>query len=144
MFIVFGYVGCLLLHLDCLLSLWAGVHRAGVVPATTGCPQQVWVGGLFLVAGPPECVGSVVVVPRLSCLAEGGILVPGPGIKPVSPTLAGRFLTIGLSGKSLKRGSCHLWWSADLRDAAINTNMQKEPSKWVDSEEQNFPFSELN
>ena len=85
-------------------------------------------------AGALECVGSVVVVPRLSCPAECEILVPRPGIKPVSPKLAGRFLTTGPSGKSLKRDSCHLWWSADLRDAAINTNMQKEPSKWVNSD----------
>lgn len=30
---------------------------------------------------------------KLSCLAAHGILVPGPGTQPVSPTLAGRFLT---------------------------------------------------
>ena len=76
------------------------------------CCEQVLllvaVGGLFLVAGALECVGSVVVVPRLSCPAECEILVPRPGIKPMSPKLAGRFLTTGPSGKSLKRGYCHL------------------------------------
>ena len=36
----------------------------------------------------------------LSCLAAGGILVPGLGIKPMSPALAGRFLTSGPPGKS--------------------------------------------
>ena len=35
---------------------------------------------------------SVAVVHRLSCL-------PGPGIKPLSPALAGRFFTTGPSGK---------------------------------------------
>ena len=29
-----------------------------------------------------------------------GILVPWPGIEPASPALQGRFLTIGLQGKS--------------------------------------------
>ena len=38
---------------------------------------------------------SVVVVHRLSGPEAYGILVPGPGIKPVSPELAGGFLTTG-------------------------------------------------
>ena len=37
----------------------------------------------------------------LSCLRACGILVPGPGIEPVSPALAGRLLTIGQPGKLL-------------------------------------------
>ena len=43
---------------------------------------------------------SGVVAHRLSCPATCGILVPGSGIEPVSPALAGRFLTIGPPGKS--------------------------------------------
>ena len=45
-------------------------------------------------------VRAVVEAPGLSCLAAGGILVPGLGIKPMSPALAGRFLTSGPPGKS--------------------------------------------
>ena len=36
----------------------------------------------------------------LSCPAACGILVPGLGIEPVSPVLAGGFLTTGPPGKS--------------------------------------------
>ena len=38
---------------------------------------------------------------RLSCSEAGGIFVPQPGIKPMSPALQGRFLTTGPPGKSL-------------------------------------------
>ena len=37
---------------------------------------------------------------RLSCSKACGILVPPPGIKPMSPVLQGRFLTTGPPGKS--------------------------------------------
>jgi len=37
-------------------------------------------------------MGSVVVADRLSCSAACGISVPGLGIEPVSPALAGGFL----------------------------------------------------
>ena len=40
----------------------------------------------------PECVGSIV--------AAHGILVPQPGIEPVSPELEGGFLTTAPPGKS--------------------------------------------
>ena len=43
---------------------------------------------------------SVVAAHGLSCSSACSILVPGPGTKPVSPALAGRFLTTGLPGKS--------------------------------------------
>ena len=39
--------------------------------------------------------GSVVVAHGLSCSKARGIFLPGPGIKTVSPALAGRFLTTG-------------------------------------------------
>ena len=46
--------------------------------------------------------GSPVVVLRPGYSTVGRILVPQPGIKPVSPALQGRFLTSGPPGKSLK------------------------------------------
>ena len=46
----------------------------------------------------PACSG--VVAWGVSCPVARGILVPLPGIKPVSPALEGRYLTTGLSGKS--------------------------------------------
>ena len=45
-------------------------------------------------------LSSVVVVYRLSCPLACGILVPWPGIEPVSPAMAGRFLSTGPPGKS--------------------------------------------
>ena len=47
-----------------------------------------------------ECAGSVVAACRLSCPVACGILVPRPGIKPMSPALEGGFLTTGPPGKS--------------------------------------------
>ena len=44
---------------------------------------------------------SVTVACKLSCPVACGILVPGPGIEPVSPALAGRLLTTGQPGKLL-------------------------------------------
>ena len=47
-------------------------------------------------------VSSVVVAHRwLSCSVACGILVPRPGIEPMSPALEGGFLTIGPPGESL-------------------------------------------
>ena len=40
-------------------------------------------------------MNSPVVVRGLSCSAACGILVPGPGIEPMSPALQGGFLTTG-------------------------------------------------
>ena len=48
----------------------------------------------------PECTGSGVVACGLTCHAVCGILVPWPGIEPMSFALEGRFLTIGPPGKS--------------------------------------------
>ena len=47
------------------------------------------------------CVGFLIVVCRLSCLAANGVLLSWPGIEPGSPALQGGFLTTGLPGKSL-------------------------------------------
>ena len=44
-------------------------------------------------------MGSAVVTHGLTC--PGGMWnIPGPGIEPVSPAMAGGFLTTGLPGKS--------------------------------------------
>ena len=45
-------------------------------------------------------MGTVVAASWLSCSSACGILVPQPGIEPVSPALQGGFLTTGPSGKS--------------------------------------------
>ena len=47
-----------------------------------------------------ECACSVVVLCGLSCSVVCWILVPCPGIKPMSPSLEGGLLTTGLRGKS--------------------------------------------
>ena len=45
---------------------------------------------------PLQCMGLLIVVRGLSsCHVACGILVPPPGIKPVSPALESRFLTTG-------------------------------------------------
>ena len=53
---------------------------------------------------------SLVVVPglssvalRLSCFVPCRILVPQPGLEPMSPALQGGFLTTGPPGKSLRQ-----------------------------------------
>ena len=43
---------------------------------------------------------SLVAAHRLSCPTACRILVPCPGIEPMSPALEGRFLTTGPPGKS--------------------------------------------
>ena len=50
----------------------------------------------------PKRAGSVVVAHGLSCPVACGILVPRPGIEPVSPALQDGFLTTGPPGKSLE------------------------------------------
>ena len=47
-----------------------------------------------------KLTGSVSVLLRLSCSAACGILLPHPGIEPMSPALQGRFLTTGPQEKS--------------------------------------------
>ena len=48
-----------------------------------------------------QCVGSVVAASRFSCSKACGILVPHPGIEPMSPELEDVFITTGLPGNSL-------------------------------------------
>ena len=57
----------------------------------------------------PEQAGSVVVAHGLSCPMACGILVPQPGMEPMSPTLEGKILTTRPPGRSLKKSS----WSKD-------------------------------
>ena len=63
------------------------------------------------------CGISLVVQFRLNCAEAYGILVPWPGIKPASPALEARFLTIGPSGKFpallYERKERELFWSVD-------------------------------
>ena len=60
--------------------------------------QQLWHVGSVVVARGLQSAGSVVVTHGLSCSAACGNL-PRPGIKPVSPALAGGFLTTAPPGK---------------------------------------------
>ena len=48
----------------------------------------------------PGFGGSVIVVHGFSCSVAHGMLVPQPGIEPVSPALKGGFPTTGLPKKS--------------------------------------------
>ena len=50
----------------------------------------------------------------LSCLEVHGILDSRPEIKPVSPALAGEFLTTGPSGKSLCLGTVDVGFQLPL------------------------------
>ena len=61
------------------------------------------VSGLsFSIWGLHWCAGSAVAVCGLSCPAASGILVPWPGIKPVSPAFQGRLLTTAPPEKFLR------------------------------------------
>ena len=57
---------------------------------------------------------SVVVTYGLSCLEARGILL-GPGIEPMFPALAGRFLTTGPPEKSLPSAKKHTLLSSEVR-----------------------------
>ena len=72
------------------------------VQAFSSCVEWglLFVGGALLFLQTLGTCASVVVVCRLSCPAACRILVPGPGLEPVSPALAGRFLTTGPPEKS--------------------------------------------
>ena len=62
--------------------------------------SQLWLVGFSLCQA-----WSFIVANRLSsCSAACGILLPRPGIKPVSPVSQGRFLTTGPPGKSHLKG----------------------------------------
>ena len=83
---IFGCVGSQLRHLGSLLQC-AGSRARGLCSCAR-CALQLW------------HKGSVVAAHGLSCPAACGILVPRPGIEPVSPALEGGFLNTGPPGKS--------------------------------------------
>ena len=109
-YFIFGCIGSSLLHV-CLLQL----QRAG---ATLHCGARAsHCGGFSCGAQGPGAQASVVVARRLSscgssvlerrlssCGARAQLLrcmwdLPGPGLEPVSPALAGGFLTTAPPGK---------------------------------------------
>ena len=85
-----------------LAVLGLAAPRLSLVAVSRGCSLG-WLRGLLIavaslaVAPRLQSAGSVVVVHGLSCSTW---YLPGPGIKPMSPVLAGRFLTTGPPGKS--------------------------------------------
>ena len=93
-YLIFGWAGSSFLPMGFLQLRWAGTPLRCSAPASHS--------GAFpcLRAQVPGAWVSVVAAHRLSCPSAGGILVSRPGIKPMSPALAGGFLTTGLPGKS--------------------------------------------
>ena len=79
-------------------QLWLAGSRAQA--------RQLWHAGSVVAARGLQSAGSVVVAHGLSsCGARAQLLhglwdLPGPGIEPVSPALAGRFLSTAPPGKS--------------------------------------------
>ena len=67
-----------------------------------GCSLAV-VLSLLLQSVGSDAQALVVVTHGLSCPAACGVLVPEPRIKPMSPILAGGFLTTGPPGKSQRK-----------------------------------------
>ena len=83
--------------------------------------------------------GAVLVVHGLSCPAACGILLPAPGIEPMSPALSGGFLTTQPPGKShplifLRRKSR----SRECWLALIGEADQRVESRQLDSTVQTF------
>ena len=64
---------------------------------------------------------SLVTVHGLNCSEPREILVPGPGIEPVSPALQGRFLSTGLPGKSRQ----YLFWSITVNYLILQLSCSK-------------------
>ena len=84
-----------------ILFLAASGLSCGAWPLCCSVPASLWLWH----------VGLVVVAHRLSCPVACGILIPRPGIEPMSPALEGWFLTTGPPGKSqmLSIFSCACW-----------------------------------
>ena len=59
-------------------------------------------GGIGCTGSSPQHPTSLAAVHRLGWPTAYGLLVPQPGIKPVSPALEGKFLITGPPGKSLE------------------------------------------
>ena len=90
--------GYLLLHLFIYFwRLWVvAVRGLALIAVSSPCFSSQWL--LWLGSRALGTQASVVVAPRPCCLMACEIY-PRPGIKPTSPALAGRFLTIETSGK---------------------------------------------
>ena len=84
--------------------VFVAVRRLSLVAVSGGC-SPLWCPGfslrwlLLLWSTGSRCAGSVVVAHRLSC-SMGLWDLPGPGLQPFSPALAGGFLTTASPGKS--------------------------------------------
>ena len=72
------------------------VHGLLVVVASLVAEYRLWVFGLQYL----QHLGSVVVVHGLSCSERDMWKLPRPGIEPMSPTLAGRFVSTVPPGKA--------------------------------------------
>ena len=72
---------------------WVLVAAGGIIPRGVQASLYLWHAS-------PEHAGSAVAVRGLWWPTEGGILVPRPGIEPMSPALEGEFLTAGPPGKT--------------------------------------------
>ena len=88
--------------LHCCTHVFSSCDKQGLLQLQcVGCSlcglscgaQALGYSGFVAAAREHESSGLAVVVHRLSCPAVCGILVPRPGIKPVFPALAHRFLT---------------------------------------------------
>ena len=95
-YITFGCPGSLLQYLG----------PSGCTQAFSSCGEQgssscSWPSPLLLWSVDSRACGLRQSWCRLSCPMACGILVPGPGIKPLTLALAGGFLTTGPPGKSL-------------------------------------------
>ena len=113
---IFGCIGSLLLHAGFLQLRQAGATlRCSCVSFSSRWLLLLWSMGSRH-TGFSTC-GSQALEHRLSsCGAQAYLLhgiwdLPGPGIEPVSPAMAGRFLTTAPTGKShmslfLKQVSC--------------------------------------
>ena len=64
---------------------------------------------------------SLVTVHGLNCSEPRGILVPEPGIEPMSPALQGRFLSTGLPGKFPQ----YLFWSITVNYLILQLSCSK-------------------
>ena len=81
-----------------------GYSRCGAwllvaVPSLVAPAQAVGQWALRVAAHGLKITGSVAVVHGLSCSVACGIFQDQPGIKPISPALAGRFFTTEPPGK---------------------------------------------
>ena len=108
-----GKRGLLFIAVCGLLSSWwllllqsTGSRHEGFGSCGTRA-QQLWHTGSVIVAHGLSSCGSRALEHRLSsCGARAQLLrsmwdLPGPGLKPMSPALAGGFLTTATPGKSL-------------------------------------------